>query len=1438
MSKLKRNILSIALFVMATVLTIFGIALGTDNTKVASAATNTTATVQTEEGTKTYELFNSGRTGSKKTYSSQGNYKSASLTNGGYDLIAANASGYARTIQLGLPIQINYDVTEKATLTVYAYDVDEPSEIDHIYLVDQTTGTQKQLGYLHGMDSQWNTTKFEIDPSYFTTGHTYYIKLDVSVSGWVVYIRTVSLQINGKQLDNVITESDFSASISSSGYVTTNLYLKTSENRSYTLEYAASINYNQEGSATSSVTATPDGVTKTVGFQLSVSTKGTYTIDVIIKESNGSIVTTLTVTAGYSYYSVNYNANGGSNNLPTDTKSYSSGSSVTVLFNYVPSKEDYVFQGWSTDRYATTPTYTSAGTKTFYIYGDTTLYAVWAPKHVHEYNNVSKIVCGSYVYYTCECGEGKYDYTDIREHEWDINERVDATCSKDGYMKRTCTVCGVVNYQAIPAPGHDWQETDTVEPTCTEDGYTGFVCGVCGEVKNQVIKALGHNWDNEANYVEATCTEDAYVEVTCLICGVEDTVIDPNTATGHTMNDGEYVVIPDCYTPGLIRYSCVSDGCDYNYDEYVKADHSEYLAEMERQDATCINDGVVVYQCSFCEYSFEEVIEAYGHNYAYVDNEDGTHTATCDRCDDTFTEKHDETRRVCICGYRNGAYIEILLIQDNQPWTTSSNENVLNRLKKEGYIDAWTMCSTSDILNGKVVFSNYSLVLFANDQTTATYNKYAQFADELATYVEQGGALVFGACDGGWRGGDLTAALPGGMTTGWQLDWDNKITDTENAIVTGVNTDNQALVNDDLKSTYCSHVYFQSLPENANVIFENTYGEATLVEYAYGNGYVIASGLTWEYSVVYCSYADFADIAYDDMIVTALSKVEAYSGERVVVEIVDDEGNLIQAERVDKDGEVVLPEPPEKEGYEFAGWDVDGDGVADYFDKIPANVIEINVTITIVYEIKFYEVQLNAGTTVGGGVTGGGATGGATGGTLVGGTVTGGGNAMEFGSQIVLVATPNAGFVFDGWYLDGVLISIELTFVYTVGAGDVKIDCIFRDVTIVAKVEATSAKPSYSDGEAIDMSYTLQNLTTESNTSGVKSYNINSMTCNGYSIFDITVIVIVKIVVVNLPEGWTWEQTESGVLIYSEDGSVLTPESMQIVIQVSFNINVEGMKLSFPADIECEMSGSSVDGDGNTRSMEFAPAKFKLNCAHKNTRVENGVESTCTVAGMSGDVYCEDCGELVTESEELALAEHSYVHFETIQATCTENGYKYEICEVCEALNRAEMYEALGHEEEFHKGTEMTCETNGSTDGVYCTRCEQWLVEQEELIAHPESVRVVEGKDATCTEEGLTDGKYCDHCQAWVAEQETIEKIPHTESDWITDGVEEYKVCEVCGEETERRSVLGEVTDILEGVGINCSSSIAGVVSVPAIVTLLGAGLLFNKKTGRKDDEE
>lgn len=1418
MSKLKRNILSLALFVMATCLTLLGVWFGMDGAPlVASAATNTTATVQTEEGTKTYQLFNSGRTGNGYNYSSGYNYNTKSLTNGGYDLYAESWGSAPATIQLGLPIKINYDVTEKATLTIYAYDVDSSSrERVYIYLVDETTNTRTRFDdYMTGMDSQWNTSTYAIAPTLFTTGHTYHFELNESVEGWFVWVRTVSLSINGKQLENVITESDFSASISSSGTVTTTLYLKTKETRTYTLEYAARTGTSQYGSANTSVTVSSSGITKPQTFNLQSSApKGTYVVEVIVKDSNGNNVTTLSASAGYSYYSVNYNANGGSNNLPTDKKSYSSGAYVTVLFDYVPSKEGYVFQGWSTNRNATTATYTKTGTKNFYISQDTTLYAVWAPEHTHDYK-VEKVSCNEYVYYKCSCGESYYDYNNVLGHDWQFVMSEDAAgCGESGYRLYECSNCGEDKYEIVSAPSHEWTLTATTDATCTENGTNVYTCAVCGETKSEGIPAYGHNWKNEATYVEATCTTDAYVEVTCAVCGVEDIVVDTNTALGHSFADGEYVVIPDCTTPGVLRFACVNDGCDYSYDEFVTADHSAYLTVVDREEATCTENGSVSYKCNACGDEYQEVIEALGHAYAYTDNEDGTHTAVCGGCADTFTEKHDEGRRVCVCGYRNGAYIEILLIQDSQPWTTDSNENVLENLKKEGYIDAWTKCSTSDVLNGKVILANYSLVLFANDQTTSTYNKYAQFADDLATYVEQGGALVFGACDGGWRGGDLTAALPGGATTGWQLDYNNQITDANNAIVTGENTDGKALVNDDLRSTYCSHVYFNNLPENANVIFENTNGNPTLVEYAYGNGYVIASGLTWEYSVIYCSYADFADIAYDDMIVTALSNVEAYAHDRVVVEFVDENGELVKAERVDKDGNVITPEPPEKEGYEFAGWDVDGDGIVDYVDEIPA--IVVNMTITVVFEIKCFEVKVNAGAN----------------------GVAIGGETAEYGSQIVLVATPNAGYVFDGWYLNGKLISIELTFIYTIGASDVEIDCVFRNVSVVAKVETAPAKPSYSEGEEISVNLNLEKVSADKE---VKSYQINSMSFGGYSLFDITIVIRIQIILVNAPEGWVVVETANGFEIVSQDGSALVMPEGQIVIQVSFTLNVEEMDIQLPYDFDVQTSGSAITVDGAVSEMQFSSAKVRLNCAHKNTRVENRVESTCSVAGVSGDEYCETCGELVKASEALELAAHNYEYFETIAATCEREGYEYEKCTVCNDIHRAQIFEALGHQEVIVEGVEMTCTTNGVTEGRYCTRCNEWLAKQEELFAHPEAVRVVEGVEATCETDGLTEGKYCDHCQKWIIEQEVIE-AGHIESDWLPveegdEVTEEHKVCERCGEELDRRKAGSNITDVLAGfVGLDCSGSIVGLAGLPSMVTLIGVGFLMSKKN-RKNDE-
>ena len=332
-----------------------------------------------------YSLFNSGATGSGYRYSSSSNYDDNSYTNGGYDIYSSASYNSIRTVDLGLSFAVSSVITERAEVTIYAYDVDESSgERDLIYLVDETDGSRTQLsGYLSGRDDQWNSTTLEVPLSELEVGHTYHFELYESVSGWVVYVRTVDLSIAGEFISPEIDDYGFTASIDAYGLVTTNLYLKTNVDVTYNLEYAASYSYEQFASALNqTITATSAGVNKEVTFQLDGNAPdGIYTIEVYIKDGQGNRILTLDTQAAYSkyvqYYAVNYNSNGGSNSVPSDVNAYVAGDSVEVKYDYIPSRSGYTFLGWSTDSAATTPEFSQGGNNTFVISSDVTLYAVW-----------------------------------------------------------------------------------------------------------------------------------------------------------------------------------------------------------------------------------------------------------------------------------------------------------------------------------------------------------------------------------------------------------------------------------------------------------------------------------------------------------------------------------------------------------------------------------------------------------------------------------------------------------------------------------------------------------------------------------------------------------------------------------------------------------------------------------------------------------------------------------------------------------------------------------------------------------------------------------------------------------------------------------------------------------------------------------------------------
>lgn len=127
---------------------------------------------------------------------------------------------------------------------------------------------------------------------------------------------------------------------------------------------------------------------------------------------------------------------------------------------------------------------------------------------------------------------------------------------------------------------------------------------------------------------------------------------------------------------------------------------------------------------------------------------------------------------------------------------------------------------------------------------------------------EHWGAIVCGfALSQGWVEpsgnelcGTITSGLPGGVELA-PLNYDNYnyISDYEHPIVTGELTDNTELTDNDLYSNYCSHREFDesTLPAGSRIILRSKKtNNPTLVEYPYGKGKIIASGLTWEHNCI------------------------------------------------------------------------------------------------------------------------------------------------------------------------------------------------------------------------------------------------------------------------------------------------------------------------------------------------------------------------------------------------------------------------------------------------------------------------------------------------------------------------------------------------------------------------------------------------------------
>mgnify|MGYP005777935871 CR=1 FL=1 len=216
-------------------------------------------------------------------------------------------------------------------------------------------------------------------------------------------------------------------------------------------------------------------------------------------------------------------------------------------------------------------------------------------------------------------------------------------------------------------------------------------------------------------------------------------------------------------------------------------------------------------------------------------------------------------------------------------------------------------------------------------------------------------------------------------------------------------------------------------------------------------------------------------------------------------------------------------------------------------------------------------------------------------------------------------------------------------------------------------------------------------------------------------------------------------------------------------------------------------------------------------CIHTNTTTHEAIASTCMEQGHAEYITCDNCGKIISGSDELLpLADHSYgdliarvepTHTSTTLTDGMEAHYKCSVCGKLFNENKEEVtkedlvIKAPPHtygdwvadteyhwkecgcgniiEQEEHSGGEATC--------VNKAICEVCHLEYGEVnTTNHKNTEIRNAKEATCTEEGYTGDKYCTDCNTLLEQGTTIEKTTHTggEATCINKAV-----CEICGEE-------------------------------------------------------
>jgi hypothetical protein len=190
----------------------------------------------------------------------------------------------------------------------------------------------------------------------------------------------------------------------------------------------------------------------------------------------------------------------------------------------------------------------------------------------------------------------------------------------------------------------------------------------------------------------------------------------------------------------------------------------------------------------------------------------------------------------------------IVILRDEIPWSPTVPAILDQMLEVMGLEEGpganeYEVVGSSELITLDLT-PGEDLVIVQSDQPQAFYDAYADAQLLLSRFVRAGGTIFWEACDLGAHGGSISGAgieLPGAVSLRPYQTWYNYVALPGAPIVEGLP--------EELYGQYASHSTVNGLPDGATVYIENDEGDATLVEFGYGSGWVIMTTqpLEWNF---------------------------------------------------------------------------------------------------------------------------------------------------------------------------------------------------------------------------------------------------------------------------------------------------------------------------------------------------------------------------------------------------------------------------------------------------------------------------------------------------------------------------------------------------------------------------------------------------------------